>query len=91
MNVNDWEADWEQAGNAVKGESQFVGDKYIEGRLLVDLIPGTFNAEQFGLGIDLQQNWNNIGMLPQLDAQGDEGEFIGRTNMLKVTFDKAAK
>ena len=88
--VKDWDADWEQAGNAVKGESQFVGDKYIEGRLLVDLIPGTF-AQTFGIGFDLQQNWNNIGLLPQLDAQGAEGEFIGRTNMLKVTFDKAAK
>ncbi len=88
--VKDWDADWEQAGNAIKGESQFVGENYIEGRLLVDLIPGTF-AETFGFGVDLQQNWNNIGLLPQLDAQGTEGEFIGRTNMLKVTFNKIAK
>jgi len=86
--VKDWDADWEEAGSAVKGESQFVGDKYIEGRLLIDLIPGTFDEERFGIGFDLQQNWNNIGLLPQLDAQGAEGEFIGRTNMLKVTFDK---
>lgn len=88
--VGEWEAVWEPAGS-VKGESQFVGDSIIEGRLLVELISNKFSEEGFGIGFDLQQAWDGIGLLPQLDAQGEEGESIGRTNMLYVQFDKAAQ
>lgn len=81
---------WEPI-RTMTGESQFVGDSIIEGRLLCDLISNDFSPEGFGFGVDLQQNWENIGMLPQLDAQGAEGEQIGRTNMLKVIFDAIAE
>lgn len=81
-----WEDVWEPVGT-IKGESQFVGDSIIEGRLLVEYISSNFSEEGFGIGVDLQQNWGSIGLLPQIDAQGENGEAIGRTNMLKVTFD----
>lgn len=83
-----WDVAWEPAGS-VKGESQIVGDNIIEGRLIVGLISDKFAAEGFGIGFDIQQNWGEVGLLPQLDAQGDEGEFIGRTNMLFVPFDES--
>lgn len=82
--TGEWEEVWEAAGT-VRGESQFIGDSIIEGRLLVDLIPGEFTANKFGIGFDLQQNWGNIGLLPQLDTPN--GENVGRTTMLTVTFD----
>ena len=84
-----WEEGWGEPIGTVKGENQFVGDSIIEGRLIVGLISDKFAAEGFGIGFDLQQNFNSIGLLPQLDAQGEEGEFIGRTNMLFVPFDES--
>ncbi len=83
--TGEWEEVWEAAGT-IKGESQFVGDSIIEGRLLVDLIPGGFTADGFGIGFDIQQNWGNIGLLPQLDTK--DGTMVGRTNMLYVPFNK---
>ena len=85
-----WDVAWEPAGS-VRGESQIVGDNIIEGRLIVGLISDKFAAEGFGIGFDIQQNWGEVGLLPQLDAQGEEGEFIGRTNMLFVPFDASEK
>lgn len=82
-----WDDAWELL-NTVKGESQMVGDNIIEGRLVVGLISDKFAAEGFGIGFDIQQNWEGVGLLPQLDAQGENGEFIGRTNMLFVPFDE---
>lgn len=86
--VKDWDTDWEEVGS-IKGESQMVGDNIIEGRLVVGLISDKFADEGFGIGFDIQQNWGEVGLLPQLDAQGEEGEFIGRTNMLFVPFDES--
>ena len=84
--VGDWKEVWEPAGTVSGSASQFVGDNIIEGRLLIDLIPATFAADGFGIGFDLQQNWNNIGLLPQLNTPN--GTNVGRTTMLFVTFDK---
>ena len=89
-NVDDnggWDVVWE-AGGSVKGESQLIGNNMIEGRLLVDQISNKFAEEGFGIGIDIQQNWGGVGLLPQIDAQGEQGESIGRTNMLYVPFNE---
>ena len=83
-----WDVAWEAAGS-VKGESQLIGNNIIEGRLVIGLISDKFAAEGFGIGFDIQQNWEGVGLLPQLDAQGEQGEFIGRTNMLFVPFDES--
>lgn len=83
--TGDWMVVWEDAGS-IRGESQFVGDSIIEGRIIRDLIPGKFNENGFGIGFDLQQNWENIGLLPQLNTPN--GINVGRTNMLYVAFDK---
>lgn len=83
-----WDVAWEAAGS-VKGESQLIGDNIIEGRLIVGLISNDFAEEGFGIGFDIQQNWNGVGMLPQQDAQGEEGDLIGRSNILFVPFDES--
>ena len=83
--TGDWMTVWVSAGT-VRGESQFIGDSIIEGRLLVDLIPGGFAGNEFGIGFDLQQNWENAGLLPQLNTPN--GVNVGRTTMLYVKFDK---
>ena len=83
--TGDWSVVWVAAGT-IKGESQFIGDSIIEGRLVIDLIPGGFKDKAFGIGFDLQQNWENIGLLPQLNTPN--GVNVGRTEMLSVTFDK---
>lgn len=83
--VGEWDEVWEAAGT-IKGESQLVADSIFEGRLLVDLVPGGFAKDGFGIGFDLQQNWNNIGLLPQVNTK--DGVMVGRTNMLYVPFNK---
>ena len=83
-----WEDSWSLI-NTIKGESQFIGEDIVEGRILVDYISTKFSPEGFGIGVDIQQGWETVGLLPQLDAAGENGEFIGRTNMLYVAFDKA--
>lgn len=83
--TGDWMVVWVASGT-VKGESQFIGDSIIEGRLVVDLIPGGFADKEFGIGFDLQQNWENIGLLPQLNTPN--GINVGRTTMMYVKFDK---
>ncbi|MBQ7631142.1 MAG: hypothetical protein IJS82_00050 [Paludibacteraceae bacterium] len=65
---------------------QFVGDNIIEGRLVQELIPFKFDANAFTIGFDIQQNWDNVGLLPQ--ANTPNGELIGRAEKMLVTFDK---
>ena len=86
--TGEWEEVWEPLGS-IKGESQLIGDNIIEGRLIVGLISNDFAEEGFGIGFDIQQNWNGVGMLPQQDAQGEEGDLIGRSNILFVPFDES--
>jgi len=68
------------------GGSQFIGDSIIEGRLLIDLIPWKKWTDKFSIGFDIQQNWESAGLLPQ--GNSPDGELIGRSKKLLVTFDK---
>ncbi len=86
--TGEWDDVWESLGS-IKGESQLIGDNIIEGRLIVGLISNDFAEEGFGIGFDIQQNWNGVGMLPQQDAVGEEGDQIGRSNILFVPFDES--
>jgi len=66
--------------------SQFVDNNVIEGRLVIELIPFQFNDRAFEIGFDIQQNWENVGLLPQ--ANTPDGQLIGRSKKLYVAFDK---
>lgn len=84
-----WDQVW-QKKNPIEAKSQFFekdGDYIIEGQILIDYISNKFAEDGFGIGFDIQQGWQGIGLLPQLNATGDKGQFIGRTNMLYVPFD----
>lgn len=66
------------------GTSQVIGNKF-EIQLLRELIPFTF-ADKFGVGVDIQQNWNSVGFLPI--AANDEAGNAVLVNKLVVTVDK---
>jgi len=91
--VNEWSGDvngegweWTVILGYIKAESQFIGDNIIEGRLKKSSIPWSYWKDQFGIGFALSQDWDmaEVGFLPQ--GNSPDGELIGRTNKLKVTF-----
>lgn len=51
------------------GNSQVIGN-YIEIQINYSLIPADWNTEQFTLGVDIEQYWNTVGLLP--NAADDE-------------------
>lgn len=68
-------------------ETQHVGN-YIEFKMLRELIPTTagWNDSEFGMGVDIQQNWESVGILP-IEAATDENPN-GHTVKLKVKINK---
>jgi hypothetical protein len=68
-------------------ESQHVGN-YIEFKMIRELIPTTagWNDSEFGIGFDIQQNWESVGILP-IDAATDENPN-GHTVKLQVKINK---
>ncbi len=66
------------------GTSQVVGNK-IEIQLLRELIPFPF-AETFGIGVDIQQAWSSVGILPNAAADATTGAKV-LAEKLKVTTD----
>ncbi len=85
LNGEGWLWDEQPTSNKIGG-SQFIGDSIIEGRLLIELIPWKNWTDAFSIGFDIQQNWESAGLLPQ--ANTPDGEQIGRSKKLLVTFDK---
>lgn len=45
------------------GQSQMIGSKF-EIQLRRASIPATWDQNQFTIGVDIQQNWNSVGVLP---------------------------
>ena len=60
------------------GQSQLLGNK-VEIQLRRQCIPANWHPDGFTIGVDIQQNWHSVGILPN----GAE-----RANKLSVTFDK---
>ena len=54
------------------GNSQVIGN-YIEIQINYSLIPADWNTEQFTLGVDIEQAWSTVGLLP--NAANDENGF----------------
>ena len=68
-------------------QSQHVGN-YIEFKMIRELIPTTagWNDSEFGIGFDIQQNWESVGILP-IEAATDENPN-GHTVKLQVKINK---
>lgn len=83
---------------AIIGEGQLpVGNsEYVDGKFEIQLlrellatVPAsgfTMNNEEFGIGFDIQQNWNSVGILPCVSAT-DENP-AGHAAKLKVKINK---
>jgi hypothetical protein len=72
-------------GSMPIGNSQLVGETF-EIQLLRELIPGTWSEEGFSIGIDIQQNWSSVGMLPNAADAADGTAVLAKK--LAVKFDK---
>ena len=57
------------------------GNKY-ELSIMKEMIPGLDLAETFGLGVDIQQSWNSVGVLPNTAIADDNAN--GAVAMLQV-------
>jgi len=70
------------------GVSQNIGDKYIEIQLLRELIPSDagWNENEFGIGFDIQQNWQSVGFLPC--ASPTDENPAGHAKKMLVKIDK---
>ena len=83
---------------AIIGEGQLpVGNsEYVDGKFEIQLlrellatVPAsgfTMNNEEFGIGFDIQQNWNSVGILPiEADSEANPGGHVAK---LKVKINK---
>ena len=68
------------------GNSQFVDGK-IEIQLLRELIPATWNETTFGIGFDINQNWNSVGLLPQNSPTDDNPNGYTRKLQVRIDYD----
>ena len=69
-------------------KTQHVGGKYVELQMLRELIPtlAGWNESEFGIGFDIQQSWESVGILP-IEAATEENPN-GHTNKLQVKINK---
>ena len=58
-----------------------AGNKY-ELSIMKEMVPGMELAETFGLGVDIQQSWNSVGVLPNTAIADDNAN--GAVPMLQV-------
>ncbi len=74
-------------GQGAIGTSQLIGTNGTEIQLLREAATCITFAETFGIGFDIQQNWNSAGILPNADPDAATGSEV-LANKLKVTIDK---
>ncbi len=72
------------SGDMPIGKSQLVNNKFFEIQLIRELIATNagWNESEFGIGFDIQQNWESAGLLPQVDATDENPS--GHSNKLQV-------
>ena len=58
-----------------------AGNKY-ELSIMKEMLPGVELASTFGLGVDIQQSWNSVGVLPNTAIADDNAN--GAVPMLQV-------
>lgn len=73
-------------GNLQECKSQFV-DGIIEIQFMRELVPtpAGWSEEAFGIGFDIQQNWNSVGILPLVSPT--DADPAGHTAKLTVKID----
>ncbi|MBO4622039.1 MAG: Ig-like domain-containing protein [Paludibacteraceae bacterium] len=67
------------------GDSELVDGKF-EIQLVRELIPATWDANQFSIGFDIQQNWSSVGILPCAPATDENPS--GKAAKLVVKINK---
>lgn len=78
-------------GQLPVGASECVDGKHeiqLLRELLATVLPAgaEMNADQFGIGFDIQQNWSSVGILPvEADSEANPGGHVAK---LKVTINK---
>ena len=93
-----WQENGEEHGaeekwGAIVGEgelqgtmSQFVEDKVIELQIMRELVPtpAGWNEDEFGIGFDIQQSWNSVGILPAVDPTEDNTNGMAHKLQVKI-------
>ena len=86
--TDEWAWEALTAGGAFSA-SQHVGG-IIEIQLIRELIPtpanAPWNADEFGVGFDIQQSWESVGILPQVSPTDENS--AGRAHKLQVKIKK---
>lgn len=77
-----WEA---LAASGVFYASQWVGDNMLEIQLMRVMIPASWSREGFKVGFDIQENWESVGVLPNLSLNEEGG--VEYAEKLLVTID----
>ena len=67
------------------GSGAGAGNKY-EFALMVEMLQGVELSDVFGIGFDIQQDWNSVGVLPNTAIADDNTN--GAVEMLQVTIKK---
>ena len=67
------------------GSGAGAGNKY-EFALMVEMLQGVELSDVFGIGFDIQQSWNSVGVLPNTAIADDNAN--GAVEMLQVTIKK---
>jgi hypothetical protein len=85
VNGTGWDGCWEEV--AAEG-SNFCsgmgsGNQY-EIRMIREMYPGGKLADVFSIGMDIQQNWNSVGILPNTTPDPDNNPS-GHAALLQVT------
>jgi len=74
-----------------EGELEDCASQFVDGKIEIKInrskIPATWNDSEFGIGFDILQNWNSVGILP-LVSPTDENP-TGFTNKLQVKIDNS--
>lgn len=75
-------------GAGAIAQSQKIGDNMVEIQILRESLEaaGVKFADTFGFGMDIQANWNSVGVLP--NAADDATGSAVKAPKLKVTIDK---
>ena len=68
--------------------SQFVDGKF-EIQIARDLIPTVWDEREFGIGVEIEQDWNSVGILPVLSPKDSNPQ--GVTHKLQVRIDNSNK
>ena len=72
-----------------EGQLEDCTSQYIDGKFEIKInrrnIPATWNDSEFGIGFDIQQSWESVGLLPLVSPT--EENLRGLTHKLQVKID----